>query len=192
MFLTQRRLPRLLRTNRVLHSEALDNAVWAKANCSISADAIAAPDGSLTADKLVEAAVTNTHPCANTVSILGMGCSSIYAKAGERTFFALIVYAGAVVLSNGAVFSLGDGTVVSTGSAVVSASIVADVDGWYRCIVRANNITRCTVMPMTDGTTSNYEGDGTSGLYFWGGQSESGPGGSYIPTGAVVNSTTVY
>ena len=46
------------RTNLLTYSEQFDNAVWTKSNASITANAIIAPDGTLTADKLVEDGVT--------------------------------------------------------------------------------------------------------------------------------------
>src|SRR6266540_3549880 len=40
--------------NRLTRSQEFDDAAWGKINCSITRNAAVAPDGTLTADKLVE------------------------------------------------------------------------------------------------------------------------------------------
>lgn len=50
------------KTNLVGYSEQFDNAAWTKARSSITANLATAPDGTATADKLVEDTTTsNTH-----------------------------------------------------------------------------------------------------------------------------------
>ena len=56
-------------TNLVPFSEEFDNAAWTKTRATISADAVVAPDGTLTADKLVEdATAANSHGMKDTVA----------------------------------------------------------------------------------------------------------------------------
>src|SRR5205809_293023 len=49
------------RTNAFTKSQKFDDAVWTKFGATISADATTAPDGTLTADKIVESALNENH-----------------------------------------------------------------------------------------------------------------------------------
>lgn len=62
-------------TNLSLHSQAFDNAVWSKTNVTVSANDLAAPDGSMTAAKL-------TATAGNATIIQDLGALSSAARAG--------------------------------------------------------------------------------------------------------------
>ena len=49
------------RTNLIPKPEALDDAAWSKNACSVTANAIVAPDGKLTMDSIVEDSTTAAH-----------------------------------------------------------------------------------------------------------------------------------
>jgi hypothetical protein len=54
--------------NLLTFSEQFDNAVWATASASVSANQIASPDGSTTSDKLVEDTSTGSHQITRSAS----------------------------------------------------------------------------------------------------------------------------
>jgi hypothetical protein len=166
------------RTNLALRSEEF-NLIWSQLNATITANVTTAPDGTSTADKLVENATNNQHRIdQTTTSAIGTNTFSVFAKKSERDSIWLRVG------TSGAYFDLTNGT-VSGATAGVTTLIENYGNGWYKCsIVRtstvANEIVRINLAIGTNGT---YLGDGTSGLFIWGAQLEAGSyPTSYIPT----------
>ena len=184
------------RTNQILQSEDF-STTWALStgNPTITTNAIVAPDGTLTADKLVEGTSNGLQNVlqANVSFASGTNAYSVFAKAGERYKITLneSTTLGAAVL-----FDLSAGTVLSStggGSPAPSGLIQAVGNGWYRCTMlltqasTANRTARIYVVDDATTTASNSilsrTGDGTSGVYIWGAQLESGAfPTSYIPT----------
>jgi len=100
---------------------------------------------------------------------------SFYAKAitGGATPITYLVTGAVDSGAATAVFNFNTGVVTNTNAAAVSMVAVPNAAGWYRCSV--SNITqngRLDVAFSTDGTTTTYTGDDTSGFIFWGAQKE--------------------
>lgn len=168
------------------YSEQFDNAEWTKIRCSITANAAIAPDGTMTADKLVEDTANNSHYVIKntTVTAGGTYTFSCYLKKSERNVVALEAYNGSAYPA--AYFNLTSGTKGSVDAALTS--YMEDVgSGWYKCSITFTMVSgtscSCFVLLSTADLTQSYTGDGTSGLYIWGAKLYAGTGPtSYLPT----------
>jgi len=178
------------RTNLCIQSEQLNNttSAWnAPVRATISANAITAPDGAVTADKLVlDATAANNHYVTQSVTY---GAStayalSVFAKAGEKTWAFLNIYDGST--NRNCYFDLTNGAV---GTASNATGQIDDYgNGWYRCTI--NVTTGAGAGAGTFGlfiaeadNDNTIDGDSASGLYYWGAQLEAASfPSSYIPT----------
>jgi hypothetical protein len=158
---------------------------WANLNINTITNAVIAPDGTLTADKIVATAVSGTHytnrPFTKIPNI--PYAFSIYVKAAEYSYVRFVDgWWGAYA----AVFDLtGSGSV--TSGANCTPAIESLPNGWFRVSVVFNNI-RAEVSPSvigvpTSSSNENYAGDGTSGVFIWGAQLEQRSAATaYTPT----------
>ncbi len=178
-----------LAENRIKYSEALDNAGWwGKVHASITANAGTAPNGTVTADKLVESTTANAPHYVYPPYFSSPGevlRFSICGKALERSMLGLYDSQSTTYtkfdLANGVIFSdpLGTAEMEDLG------------DGWYRCSCASSfpNTSLNSVVAgigLPDGTVS-YTGDGASGLLLWGAHLYLDSGiGVYLPTTSAV------
>ena len=158
------------RTNLLLRSQEFDNAVWTKTRSTISANKAIAPDGTLTADKLVESTdVATSHLVGRFITGLTTTAYTltVYAKAAERS---QIVVVGSSASTYGYIFDLSTGAGIgSFGVAPNSFSITSVGNGWYRCSItytQPNTEAHFRLYPAVGGNAS-YDGDGFSGIYIW-------------------------
>lgn len=158
--------------NLLGYTQEFDNAAWTKSNATITANATTAPDGTLSADKLVETTAAGVHNTGQSITtVVAPYTFSTYIKAAERTF--AIVYH---TQSNAGIYvNLSDGTsgTAAGTSAPVSSSVTAVGNGWYRCSISVNATAASNffgIYSAPNSTTTSYTGDGTSGIYVWGAQ----------------------
>jgi len=178
------------RTNLSLYSSEFNNAYWTKNNSTISANLVASPDGSTTADKIVSNLFTGRIAVSKifTVTANVKNTFTIYAKAAEWN--RICIFHDATTFSEGSFY--GGGTVVNLLTGVSSnPSITKSTsvgNGWYRIETSATpTITshHIAIVPFAPSTTdvNAVVGDGVSGVYIWGSQMETGSyATSYIPT----------
>jgi hypothetical protein len=161
--------------NLLTYTEQFNLPIWNKTRATISAiDTITAPNGTLTAEKLIEnTSTTSTHYVNGTyVTSVGLPTVSIYVKAGERTICSLraILDNGTGFASPAVVANLTNGSIISGSGTVTDAG-----NGWYRLSTTVNtsgtNYAIRLQLFQSVGV-STYTGDGVSGLYVWGAQLE--------------------
>ncbi len=168
--------------NLLTWSQEFDNAAWTKTNTTVTANATTAPDGTTTAEKLVENSATDFHTARPTTSvgtITATECLSVFAKASERSWLALQMGS-----SRTAYFNLSAGT-IGTTSANTTATMTALANGWYRCSVAGERVaTQGNQILLASGdNTASYTGDGTSGIFIWGAQlDQAAQATAYVPT----------
>jgi hypothetical protein len=170
--------------NLLTYSEQFNNANWAKSNASVTVDTAIAPDGTLTADSLIEDTALSVHftnNAQNGTVIAGQSYNfSVYVNRtstrnvsisiGASRLFANFISSTGVVGSYGAdginfTFGAYTSTIINSNWIRVSVSGTALVtQGLYSRITLDNTPT------AIGGVTPTYTGNGTSGVIIWGAQ----------------------
>jgi len=180
------------RVNYALRSEEFNLSPNSAINASISPNAAIAPDGTLTADKLVEDNISSTFKRVQQggFTVIGDFTVSFFVKEAGR-------YRGYIQLlgtTNASVsFNLQDGT--ASGVVPSRTKIEPYPNGWYRVSTsntfNAVEIPTVYIVMLSDSGQTTYTGDGSSGLYIWGLQVEQGSfPTSYIPTSGSTSTRT--
>ena len=157
--------------NLLTYSEDISQAVYSKSALITTSytNVEIAPDGTITADKLIEDTTNTTHFLTQQFSPLSVGLDynfSVYLKAGERTKVSIQISGGSVRVN------LLTG-VIETNT-TTSTPIVTNVgNGWWRFSILnipaftiANPLYRIFIVNALDSTS--YVGDGVSGVFVWG------------------------
>jgi hypothetical protein len=183
------------RRNLLVRTEEFENASWSKAQVTVTTNSSVAPDGTTTAETLLDTAVSNIHYATQSISALSPSGKtytiSAYLKASTLGFATL----GISDISSGtlyavAVFNLSNGTVSTAGAAgtgySVSSTSISDAgNGWYRCVITAVagtsvsfltaaiGVNKTGIISAGAGGMESYLGNG-SGILVWGAQLETG------------------
>jgi hypothetical protein len=199
-------------TNLLLRSEELDNASWASVNTNVTANAIAAPNGTVTADLITSnTATSNSKRRQQSTTIIASTLYTLtcYLKLANSS----VPHAGLSLTSNAdastyvtARWNLSTGVntlgTANGGFTFTSQSITSIGDDWYRCSVTGiiSSATDMTIViygsPSGTSIGSGLRGAqsfttalGDNIIYAWGAQLEqSSTVGEYIPTTSTINS----
>ncbi len=168
------------RTNLILQSENF-GTTWGLVNATASLNVATAPDGSVSADKLITDSGVTLGRATQVMTLTGSHVYSVFAKAGEWGWLSIFPLSA----TGGVWFNLTNGTIGTQQSGFVG-SITSFGDGWYRCAVQCTGIGTSGTTARIISTNANgvqSTGDGTSGIFIWGAQLEVGSfATSYIPT----------
>jgi hypothetical protein len=171
-------------TNQLTYSEQFDNAAWIKEDLTVTANATTSPDGTTNADKLIANTSSTDHSIYQSNAVFtGASVSfSAYAKASDYNY--IFLGKNNSIASDGVFFDLTNGT-ISQNTSALTASIQSVGNGWYRCIVSSTSwpTPHPIICLSENGTSFNFAGDSSKGVFVWGGQAEiSSYPTSYIPT----------
>jgi hypothetical protein len=169
------------RVNLLTYSEQFDNAIWSVQGSTVTANSTVAPDGTTTADTLIETATTEDHNRFQGISAVGGAPyrGSVYLKKGLSDWAALYIVNGTTGNGVRVWFNISTGTVgtsanISSGLAGVSFTIEAAANGYYRCFLTATadgstSLFRFYVaLARSDGGAPSYAGDITYNMAAWG------------------------
>ena len=192
------------RTNLLTYSEQFDNSAWSKHNCTVTSNAAIAPNGTLSADKIVENLNVSPQQIGiykDNGGVLSAGTYtwSVYVKAAGRNYAQVRMspQSGGSTYWASCIVDLNNGVITKTEYQQYSPifSSVSIGQGWFRvsCTITTTGTgagSFSTVNPSNsadglfgDYGAVNYQGDGTSGIFIWGAQLEAGSfPTSYIPT----------
>jgi hypothetical protein len=175
------------RTNLMTYSQELDNGAWSvNSNATILANAVVAPDGTVTADLLRENGINGEHYHGQSLTYAtGTDYTiSAYVRPAGRHQCQLFFPASAFSSQVTTIFDLSAGTVGTSNAD--NAGIETLPGGWFR-IWQTHRATASTsgntFLRLINAGSTSYQGDGYSGVYIWGAQLEAGAfPTSYIKT----------
>jgi hypothetical protein len=161
--------------NLLAYSEDISQTTYQKVNLVATGtppyiDVETAPNGTLTADKLIENTSFTNHFLTQTLGITVVGLDynfSVYLKAGERT--KTDIQAGGVGQAR---INLLTGA-IETSTFPITPIVTDAGNGWWRFSVTFNaNSTLINplyrIFTVNNLNQSSYVGDGVSGVYVWG------------------------
>ncbi len=187
-------------SNLALWSEQLNNPYWnliLNEGISVNTLEMEAPNGTGTAEKLTETAVTGIHCLGRspiTISIGETYTFSIFLKNAGKRYASMIMDDGG---ANGiyAIFDLETGNIAKqvtfNGNATaVSCGVEWGIGGWFRCWIKGTSsaagdwarISLAFCQDANNGWYPSYAGDVTKALYAWGAQLELGDLSPYTLT----------
>ena len=176
--------------NLLDESERFSN--WNLQGTSVSSDSTTAPNGTTTADTIIESNTTDEHNRYLEPNIGGgVFTYSIYLKRFNTDWSALYVFNTAVGgvrhWVNLSTLTAGTSANIGSGIGTTSLSLESVGNGWVRASITFTNPSgSCrfyVANAQSNGGATSYAGNGTNGLYAWGGQINIGSTAKpYFPT----------
>ena len=169
------------RTNVFTNSNAIQSMGFGFVGASIQADVTTSPDGTTNADLLKENTANGNHFMFKDFNLSSGQTYTISVFAKKNGVNRNLRFGdGGVGWSSGfnVSFDLTNGTADSGGV------IESYGNGWYRCSVKGTTSATTSRLIVYNATNqTSYQGDGSSGVFFYGFQIEQGSyATSYIPT----------
>ena len=164
-------------TNNLAYTQDLTQSEWLKFGTTITVEQIASPIKDVLADRFTEDTSTGFHRIRQNLDwdANDKYVFSFFAKQNGRSI--LKIHEATIDSAEFATFDLANGTtsfVDGSGFTCYGSFIKAYPNDWYRCSVICStpslltNETFITNIRLNNGSTSNYTGDGTSGIYITG------------------------
>jgi hypothetical protein len=186
--------------NIVTQSQTLDNAAWTATSCTVTANSVAAPDGTTTAETLALVDAASTHAIAATAISWTSGLTytvSVYAKANTHSFIQIQMPSASSQFSADAWANFNVSTGATSAAAAATATATNVGNGWYRCSITVTATATASgaynillVSGISAGRAESWDPNSTNSLYAWGAQVElaSSPGKYVTTTTAAVYS----
>jgi hypothetical protein len=167
--------------NLVAHPNSIDNAAWTKLENTVVADAAAAPNGAMDADRLVPSAVSSANHFARYASItVAAGAlvrATAYFKESGYPVIGLVVINAGTTVGIGKHSNLVTGAEINAGFAFGGASLrragrAQSSNGWTKIfiegVVGAQTGLIVGLEVSADDALSAFSGDTVKGMYCWG------------------------
>ena len=161
-------------TNLVDYSS--DFTQWTIQRANLSSNVIASPKGDLTGSLIVPTVVSGTHQFEYGFVNSPDGTYSIYIKADG--YSSIRINSGSSGNGYAEFDTVTESVINNGGTYFEDAKITKGKDGWYRCELTLGsglNGNGLFVYILNELGQQSYTGDGTSGIYVWGGQVETLP-----------------
>jgi hypothetical protein len=164
-------LVELVPYNLLQRSQEFNVSPWVKIEATITANDTSAPDGTLTADKLIATSVNSSHFTYQGFNAQAQTYTfSTYAKKGEYDY--LVVRLDNDITVTKTWFNLSNGTIGTTEGG--SPTITNVGNGWYRVTMTySSTIVQAIYGVLYNSNADNvldFAGDSTSGIFIWGAQ----------------------
>jgi hypothetical protein len=173
--------------NLITYSEEFNNGGKTLVYATIGADVTTAPNGTTTADSLIEDNSNNLHAVYNfgaLTYVAGIYSLSCYVKKGTRDWVRVQLYDGT---NNPSVYANVNTGVLGTIGGGATATIESIGNGWYRISISATMLSAtggwAIYSATSDGGTTYTGTNGATALYLWGLQINIGATAKpYFPT----------
>lgn len=186
-------------TNRIANSQVFDAATWVPVGVALTPNDTIAPDGTLTAYKIIESTGDTSTPSQRRLrtavtmnAVVGEPYTfSVWLKKNSGNVVQLSA-SGGVATPQYANFDLSTGRVTLSTPLLLQANIQPFANDWYRCSITINPTVAGDPLfdiALVNGNTAagslpSYPSSSIGSVYMWGAQAERAAGfTSYIPTG---------
>lgn len=192
--------------NALLQSDDFTNAAWVNTRTTDAANSTAAPDGTTTADSIIEdASASSTHYIAQSVTVsssVGDFAFTVCLRAGTRSFARVSLQESSGNHTCDVDVNLSTGAIANTSASGANwtdpRSYVANLGGgWYAVTIigrkaSAGTTISAIIFLATALGTISYTGDGASLIYAWRGTLATYQASPFlgVPTRLVQTTTT--